>query len=155
MSSVRERAEAAASRAPEDKLVPPDPHRHGGMSSSVVVTGSVRQRLVKQEIEKGPEAREDQASKMWAEMHDRHEREKRESEAIADRRNQELTAQNNQPKQSIRDILLAGMYKDLQANFAEIERVNRLMLANRPTQYGDADAHKIMLLESRNALAGN
>jgi hypothetical protein len=154
--STREREERQRSMETPDTMTPPDPHRSTGLSHSVTVSGSVRQRLTKQEhVEKAPEARQDQAGKMWAEMHERHEREKREAEATADRRNRELTAQNNQPKQSIGNILLAGMYKELAATPQEIERVNRLMRANRPTVYGDADAHKIMLLESRNALTGN
>jgi hypothetical protein len=156
MSSVRERAEAAASRAAEDKIVKLDPRLHGGMSHAVQYVGSVRQRLAKEEFEqeaKAPRGERSAAIDYYYDLYKEQQAKKRAEEAEQRRKEQaRIEQQRAQQAERLKEKLLAICYWDMGATDDERSHVETLIRQNHPERFGDPDIHKFTLMKLRNAL---
>lgn len=81
------------------------------------------------------------------------QREAREQAAASERQRVSAAEQQRQQQKQqairLRDRLLAITYESLGATPAEQQRVELLMKQNKPEQYGQPEAHHVMLLTIR------
>jgi hypothetical protein len=160
-ASTRERA--GINLAPE-KLSPNKAAlRFAGLATAVTeYPGSVRERLNRAaDIERAktvaPELQS--ASDYYFAIYKREEAQKKADQAEAERRNQEKIAKHQQqeaeerrlasPEVKTQQWLMSLMWGDICATPAEIAEVTALVKKNKPSQIGNPEAYKWLLLELR------
>jgi len=156
MSSPRERAEAAASRAAEDIVLPNQNPRSGGMGHSVTFNRSMRDAAAKKEFEKQESSPTSSATALADYYLAEHKREQAQAKA---NEAQHLAEQKHRAKEqerirahNLKVKLLEIFYEQTGATPAEIARVETLIRQNHPESFGNVDVHKVLLLELRSLL---